>query len=77
MEFKGKIEGKDLSVPPCLWKGEGGVEIRKEFRQHDEGLACDFYLQGPFAPVVAEVKVAVPQRKQTANEYFKVFKKDL
>lgn len=79
MEFKGSIKGKEFPVPPCLWKGVGGIEVSKKFigQKSVKGLACDFYLLKPFPPLIAEVKVAVPQRKGTNKQYFYSFLKDL
>lgn len=85
-EFAGKLKRpRELPIPPCLFRCEKSVEIRKEFlNEHrneadviDRGLACDFFLQPPLPPIVAEIKLSVPQKSQAVSTLFNGFKQDL
>jgi len=79
IEFKGTQRKKELreKVPPCLWKGSGGLEIRKNKLHRDRGLACDFYLKHPFPPVVGEIKLASNFETSPQNFIDKNYKNDL
>jgi len=68
-EFKGKVEGKELPVPTCLYRGEGITQIK--------GKACDFYLLPPLPTAVAEVKVASSLRSGSPEQFFKTFETDI
>ncbi|MBI2190387.1 MAG: hypothetical protein HYU36_00190 [Planctomycetes bacterium] len=71
MEFKGGGQ-RAANVPPCLWKGQRPVCIKKIYLNHQ--MCCDFCLLPPFPKVVAEVKVVVPE---TAGSAFDNFSGDL
>lgn len=74
MEFKGKVEGREDRLPPCIWKGakgEGSCITLPNGKQ----MCCDFLLLPPFPVTVVEVSLVLP--KQEVGSNFTKFKKSL